>query len=149
VAPADEVYHRAIDVAAPAPAVFRWLCQLRVAPYSYDWLDNGGRRSPRSLTPGLERLEVGQRFMTIFALSAFEHDRQITLRLRRGGRLIGDLAVTYLVSGEAQSSRLLVRLVIAYPDSPIGWLGRLILPPGDLIMMRKQLRTLARLASRS
>jgi hypothetical protein len=138
----DQVLLRAIEVDAPAPTLFRWLCQLRVAPYSYDWIDNRGRRSPRTLTPGLERLAVGQRFMTIFRLAEFEPGRSITV-VHRGplfGRVVGTYDVT---STGPQTSRLLVRLLVRYAHGPVAvGLASLVLPAGDLVMMRKQLRTL-------
>jgi len=82
----DETGWRAVDVRAPASIVFRWLCQLRAAPYSYDWLDNWGRRSPRELTSGLDALAVGQRVMTIFSVVAFERDAHLTIALTRPAR---------------------------------------------------------------
>jgi hypothetical protein len=39
---ADLELFRAIDISAPVPVVFRWLCQMRAAPYSYDLLDTWG-----------------------------------------------------------------------------------------------------------
>jgi len=144
----DDVYHRGIAIEAPPEIVFRWLCQLRAAPYSYDLIDNLGRRSPRELTPGLDDLEVGQSVMTIFELVEFQRDRQLTLRLRRHSRLFGDIAVTYLLVPVAQGRcRLAVKLVVRYPG-PLGAraFARWFLPLGDLIMMRKQLLTLKRLA---
>jgi hypothetical protein len=144
---ADDHLWRAIDVAAPPAVVFRWLCQLRAAPYSYDWIDNLGRRSPRELTPGLDELAEGQRVMTIFRLVEFARDRHITLVLERGKRVFGDLAMTYAVDPAPGGSRLVAKLVLRRPRG----LGRALsplLPAGDLVMMKKQLRTLKELAER-
>lgn len=139
-----------MSVAAPTPTVFRWLCQLRAAPYSYDWLDNGGRRSPRTLTPGLEALEVGQRVMTIFDLAEFERDRHLTLMLRRGSWVFGEVAVTYAVRpADGQSCRIVVRLLSTYPRSAaVAAVVRRVGPFGDMVMMRRQLLNLKQLAER-
>ena len=143
---ANLTLYRGVDVAAPAPMVFRWVCQLRVAPYSYDWLDNRGRRSPRQLTPGLDELEIGQRFM-IFDLVAFTPGEHVTLRTR--GNFFGDVVVTYRVSAvDDDHSRLAVKLLVNHRRDALGLLWRLALPAGDLVMMRKQLLTLAHLAGR-
>jgi hypothetical protein len=145
----EHVLFRALDVHAPPATVFRWLCQLRAAPYSYDKLDNLGRVSPRTLTPGLERLEVGQRMMSIFRLTAFEQDRSITVFSQ--GRVFGRVACTYRVEGRGPAhSRLVVKLLIAYPVAGLRGLPmRLLLPPGDLVMMRRQLLNLKQLAESS
>jgi hypothetical protein len=46
-----ERFTRAVEVDSSPETVFRWLCQLKVAPYSYDRIDHAGRRNLRSLTP--------------------------------------------------------------------------------------------------
>lgn len=134
--------HRGISVDAPASMVFRWLCQLKLAPYSYDLLDNFGRRSPRELTSGVERLEVGQRFMSIFSLASFTPDEHITLRGRR-------TAVTYAVIPGDGRTRLMARVLFDPPGGrSTGALLGHALALGDLVMMRKQLLTLRSLAER-
>jgi len=148
--PPDERLFRALTVQAPAARVFRWLCQLRVAPYSYDWIDNWGRHSPRQLTAGLEELRVGQPVMGIFELASFERDRHLTLRLAdaEAKRWFGDIAGTYAVQERGSATRLLGKLVVRHRRSSLGRVMRRTLPWGDLIMMRKQFLTLKQLAER-
>ncbi|MGV0807268.1 hypothetical protein [Mycolicibacterium setense] len=128
---------RAISIDAPPATVFAWLCQLRVAPYSYDLLDNIGRRSPRTRDPELTRLEIGQRFMEMFTLRSFVEDEHVTLQS-------GRVAVTYVVRAQTgESTRLHVRVRFTGPRI-IGW----ALALGDVVMMRKQLLTLRELAEK-
>ena len=146
----DDVCWRAIDVEAPAPLVFRWLCQLRVTPYSYDLLDNLGRPSPQTLTEGLDHLELGQRFMTMFELVEFEHDRHITLVANRFRWIFGDVTVSYVALPAPDGGcRLLVKLLGRYHYGRIGrLLGGWTMPWFDLFMMRRQLLNLKGLAER-
>jgi hypothetical protein len=144
----DAACWRGVTVETDAATVFRWLCQLRVAPYSYDWIDNGGRRSPRTLTPGLERLEVGQRVMRIFDLVAFEPERQLTIRTRRfASRLWPAVAVSYLLRPDARgATRLVAKLAIQARPGRLGALLTRVLEIGDLVMMRRQLLNLKKLS---
>ncbi len=141
-----DAYYRGITVHAEPATLFRWLCQMRISPYSYDWIDNFGRRSPRRLTPGLDDLAVGQSFMRIFALVDFERDRHITLCTSKPGRFLS-CAVSYVVvPAGTTESRLVVKLVARFESRYGDRLIRRILPVLDWIMMRRQLLTLKELS---
>ena len=136
---------RGASCAAPPERLWPWVCQLRVAPYSYDLLDNLGRRSPRTLTPGLTDLAVGQRIATAFRVVDFHAGGSVVMRGPAGGAF-ADVVIGYAVVPDAGGSRLLAVLRHPAHRGP----GRLVdrgLAWGDLLMMRKQLRTLTGLAA--
>lgn len=139
---------RAITVDAPVGVTWRWLCQIAVAPYSYDWIDNRGRRSPRELTPGAERLVLGQTMAVVFRLVAFEDGHHWTgVTTPRGERMFGPVAMTYAAEPGPAGSRIVGRIA-ARADSPVRRAKAYLLAWGDLVMMRKQLLTLKELAER-
>lgn len=141
----ERVLFRAVSINAVPPVVFRWLCQLKLGPYSYDLIDNGARRSPRHLVPGADRLVVGEA-ISIFRLASFDYDDHLTLELR-GHRAFGDLAMTYAVTPDGPAgTRLVVELLVVSPPGMLGQLLRRVLPLGDLIMMRRQLLNVKALA---
>ncbi len=143
-----DAYYRGISVRAAPDLIFRWLCQLRAAPYSYDLIDNQGRRSPRELTPGLDDLGAGQTVMQLFEIVSFELPVHFTVAVRRKGVLFGGIAMSYMIIPGQASCRLLAKLCLARRSGVRAALVRLLLPWGDLLMMRKQLRTLRDLAER-
>ncbi len=145
----DMTLYRAIDVEAPAAVTYRWLCQMRVAPYSYDKLDNGGRQSPQELIagpragrgrPALDGRSSGSRRSSPAAASPCSR------RARSSG---SSRSPTWSSRSANDRSRLVVKIRGRTSRDPLGLLMRLILPPGDLVMMRRQLLNLAELAERT
>lgn len=143
---------RAVETFASPEDLYLWLCQLRRAPYSYDFLDNFGQRSPRIPDSAMRTLEVGQRVMTIFSLTDFVPNRSLTISMRSGcpTRVFGAITVCYAIV-PTENGRALLRGDLWMPPlgGPLGELRRSLLAWGDLFMMRKQLRTLATLAERT
>jgi len=132
---------RGVTVAAGPDAVWPWLTQIRLAPYSYDWIDNGGRRSPRELR-GLPEAVVGEPFTAVASRPA-GRILSVTPGEQLTGRIVGAV-MSYVLAPQRGSTRLLLKIVTAK--------GRLIGPlvsVGDLVMARRQLLNFKRLAERS
>ena len=73
--PSYTAYYRGITIRASPETVFRWLCQMKAAPYSYDWLDNLGRQSP---------LEIcGENFLKILLSNGLPNSLGELVRQRR------------------------------------------------------------------
>jgi hypothetical protein len=141
--------YRGIEILAPCEIVFRWLCQIKIAPYSYDWLDNFGRRSPRELTPGLGQLAVGQPFLVMFRIVDFVENEHITMIGETFEWIAGQrLAMTYrVVPSTAGSCRVVVKIVAHNgPETFLNRLRRDFVPLGEFLLMRKQLSTIKQLA---
>ena len=136
-APALEAW-RAVDIAAAADVVWPWVTQLRVAPYSYDWIDNLGRRSPRHLLD-LPEPRVGNNFTSVGGrprgrIVSLDPGRQLT------GAIMG-AHMSYAVLPRESDVRLVLKVVARTSR----WLAP-ALSVGDLVMARKQLLTLKELA---
>ncbi len=132
---------RGVRVEAPAEAVWPWVAQVRLTPYSYDWIDNRGRRSPRDLA-GLPEPGAGDRFTTACGrargrIVSVDPGTQLT------GTIIGTFMSYVLVSQDRDVTRLLFKVVMrttrwAAPGLSVG----------DLIMARRQLLKFKQLAER-
>lgn len=140
---------RSVFVAASPQVVFRWLAQLSLAPYSYDLLDNRGRRSPRHLVEGLE-VAVGTEMMGIFTVTSLVPGRVLELTLTDAGavRAFGPLVCTYQTVPQVAGTTLRCDVFLSR-HGRLGAVRAYALAWGDLVMMRKQLLTLAALSEKS
>lgn len=150
-------YFRAVDVSAPPEIVYKWICQMKAAPYSYDKLDNGGRKSPQQLIPGMDKLKIGEKMMTIFTIGHFIPNQEVTLIMdvppKPYDRFYVPTAITYrLISkkvGKQLYTRIIVKYVAEWKKTFWGTAEKLFVIVADFIMMRKQLLNFKYLSERS
>jgi hypothetical protein len=132
---------RGLRAEAPAEALWPWVAQIRLAPYSYNWIDNLGRRFPRELAD-LPEPQAGERFTTaggreLGRIVSVDRGKQLT------GTIMGAFMSYVLVPEDRRTTRLLLKVVMQT--------NRWIAPAlcvGDLIMARRQLLNLKQLAER-
>jgi len=132
---------RGVQVEAPAEVLWAWIGQVRIAPYSYDWIDNLGRRSPRQLV-GLPEPTAGEPFTTaggrrLGRIVAVEPGRSLT------GTIMGAFMSYVLVPQDQDRTRLLLKVVMR--SSRLVATGVSV---GDLVMARRQLLNFKQLAER-
>ena len=121
----------------------------RAGWYSYDWLDNLGRRSATRIHPEWQDVVTGSRVPAgpmSFEAAIVEPPRAFVLRVGHGGttRRRVQFVLAYELRDVAGGTRLVsrVRIRVNVPGGRL--LERFLLGPGDGIMVRKQLLNLAR-----
>jgi hypothetical protein len=129
---------RGVTVHATPATLWPWVAQIRLAPYSYDWIDNLGRRSPRRLL-GLPEPVVGEPFSTA-ATRRFGRILAVEPLQHLTGEIIG-ACISYVLVPQDESTRLLMKLVTDMNRCAAPWLS-----VGDLVMARRQLLNLKALA---
>ena len=143
---------RSISLASAPEHVFPWLRQMgfgRAGWYSYDLLDNLGRRSARSIVDEWQHVSAGDSIPggpVEFEATIVDPPHSLVIRLAARGRIGRRIGFTlaYDLRPAGGGTRLVTR-ARARIDMPGGvLLERLFLEPGDGIMVRKQLLSLAR-----
>ncbi|HEY1838703.1 MAG TPA: polyketide cyclase [Mycobacterium sp.] len=129
---------RGVTVQTSPQTLWQWVGQIRIAPYSYDWIDNLGRRSPQQLV-GLSEPVVGEPFSTA-ATRPFGRILAVAPPEHLTGEIIG-ACISYVLVPDGRSTRLLMKIVTAVNRWVAPWLS-----VGDLVMARRQLLNIKRLA---
>ena len=148
---------RSITISAPPQDVFPWIRQMgfgRAGWYSYDWLDNLGRKSATSIHDEWQTVEAGDKVPSgpiSFTAAIVEAPRHFVLEIKSLGKKSPKLHFTlaYELRDDPHGTRLVTRMRSRI-SVPLGSLfEKLILGPGDGLMLRRQLLTISQNASKT
>ena len=133
---------RSISITAPPASVFPWLRQMgfkRAGWYSYDWIDNFGKESARTIHPEWQGLQVGDKVPAgpiSFTASVVDPDRAFCIV--QASRFV-QFSLAFELHPEGDGTRLVsrARARLGFPGGAL--IARWFLEPGDGVMVRRQL----------
>src|SRR6185437_2540462 len=141
---ADGVATRAIDIQAPASAVWPWLTQMGPSPrggaYTYDWIENAmglNMHSADRVLPQYQHPHVGDTIgfgPNLMRLERVEPDHVLAWRAQNG-----NWVWTFILDEHDGMTRLISRNRFRLPRL-LDRIGMAPMEPGSLVMERKMLR---------
>ena len=141
---------RSVTIAAPPEKVFPWIRQMgfgRAGWYSYDWLDNLGRKSATAVHDEWQSVVAGDKVPSgpiSFTATIVDAPCHFVLEIKSFGKKTPKLHFTlaYELRDDLQGTRLVTRMR-SHVKLPLGSvIEKVILGPGDGIMLRRQLLTI-------
>ena len=152
LAEADGVATRAIEIEAPASAVWPWIAQMGPSPrggaYTYDWIENVlglDMRSADRVLPEFQNPKVGE---TIgYGSSRMRVERVEPERVLAWRSEDGNWVWTFVIEPRNGSTRLISRNRFRLPTLAAR-LGMLPMEPASLLMERKMLLGIKQRAER-
>jgi hypothetical protein len=142
---------RSIEIRAKARDIFVWLKQLRVSPYSYDFIDNRCRRSPDYIIENLPPLKVNTHFLLAFHILEFEENSFIVGRFCEPinppvSLYMQDMFIEYRIIEQGTKSKLWCKIK-GHINTDISSKGFFVTYSGvNKIMMARQLKNIRRLS---
>ncbi len=141
---------RCITLSAPPDAVFPWIRQMgfkRAGWYSYDCIDNLGKKSATRIHPEWQDIHSGSKVPggpIDFTAAIVEAPHSYVLLIQPAGKLGQRFCFTlaYELREHPEGTRLVTRMRASI-KVPGGGIAERLLAFGDGIMVRKQLTTLA------
>jgi len=142
---------RCVEINAGASAIFVWLKQLRISPYSYDLIDNRSRKSPDFIIENLPPLKAHTHFLLVFNILEFEENSFIVGRFCEPinppvNLYMRDMYIEYRIEEKASNTRLWCKIK-GYYNTGISSRGFFyIFSVVNKIMMARQLKNIKRLS---
>jgi len=145
---------RCVEINAGPSDIFIWLKQLRIAPYSYDFVDNRCKKSPDFIIENLPPLKVYTHFLLVFHILEFEENSFISARFCEPintpvNLYMRDMFIEYRIVEETTNTKLWCK-VKGHFNTDISSRGFFfIFSVINKIMMARQLKNIKKLSELS